>query len=62
MVERLSLRPAEAAEAVGISRTAFYELLKADPSLPRVYIGASVRIPVELLRAWLAERSASAHR
>jgi len=44
-----------AAEAIGISRSKIYELL-ASGELPSVRIGASVRVPVEALRAWIAEQ------
>jgi len=52
-MEKLLLRPVEAAEAIGISRSKIYELL-ASGELPSVRIGASVRVPVEALRAWIA--------
>jgi excisionase family DNA binding protein len=55
LMERLLLRPVEAAEAIGISRSKIYELL-ASGDLPSVRIGASVRVPVEALRAWIAEQ------
>lgn len=54
-MDRLLLRPVEAAEAIGISRSKIYELL-ASGELPSVRIGASVRVPVEALRAWIAEQ------
>jgi len=54
-VDKLLLRPVEAAEAIGISRSKIYELL-ASGELPSVRIGASVRVPVEALRAWIAEQ------
>ncbi len=47
-MEKLLLRPVEAAEAIGISRSKIYELL-ASGELPSVRIGASVRVPVEAL-------------
>src|SRR5580692_5410426 len=54
-MERLLLRPVEAAEAIGVSRSKIYELL-ASGDLPSVRIGASVRVPVDALRAWIAEQ------
>jgi excisionase family DNA binding protein len=54
-MEKLLLRPVEAAEAIGISRSKIYELL-ASGDLPSVRIGTSVRVPVEALRAWIAEQ------
>lgn len=54
-MDKLLLRPVEAAEAIGISRTKIYELL-ARGDLPSVRIGASVRVPVDALRAWIARQ------
>ena len=54
-MEKLLLRPVEAAEAIGISRSKIYELL-ASGELPSVRIGASVRVPVDALRAWIADQ------
>src|SRR5947207_472560 len=63
MVEKLLLRPAEAAEAIGVGRSKAYELI-ASGELPSVRIGGSVRVPVEKLREWIdrkaAERMAAA--
>jgi len=59
-VDRLLLRPAEAAEAIGIGRSKVYELL-ASGELPSIRIGGTVRVPVDALREWidrqLAERT-----
>jgi excisionase family DNA binding protein len=38
-----------------VSRSKIYELL-ASGDLPSVRIGASVRVPVDALRAWIAEQ------
>jgi excisionase family DNA binding protein len=54
-MEKLLVRPAEAAEAIGIGRSKIYELL-ARGDLPSVRIGSSVRVPVEALRAWIAKQ------
>lgn len=54
-MDKLLLRPVEAAEAIGIGRSKVYELI-ASGELPSVRIGASVRVPVEALRAWIAEQ------
>ena len=54
-MDKLLLRPVEAAEAIGISRTKIYELL-ARGDLPSVRIGSSVRVPVDALRAWIARQ------
>jgi excisionase family DNA binding protein len=52
-IGRLLLRPAEFAEAVGVSRSKAYELIAAN-KVPSVKIGDCVRIPVEALREWIA--------
>ncbi len=54
---RLLLRVEEAAEALAISRTALYVLLRAG-EVPAVHIGRSVRIPLGALEAYVERRSA----
>jgi excisionase family DNA binding protein len=54
-VERLLLRPIEAAEAIGVGRSKIYELL-ASGELPSIRVGSSVRVPVDALRAWIARQ------
>jgi excisionase family DNA binding protein len=54
-MDKLLLRPVEAAEAIGIGRSKVYELI-ARGELPSVRIGASVRVPVDALRAWIARQ------
>ncbi len=49
-MERLLLRPIEAAEAIGVGRSKVYELL-ASGELPSIRIGSSVRVPLDSLRA-----------
>lgn len=53
--DRLALRPAEAAETLGISERKFRSLL---PRLPHIREGGVVLIPVDLLRQWLVEQAA----
>jgi Helix-turn-helix domain len=48
--ERLALRPAEAARALGISERALRELA---PELPRIRRGRLTLFPVDGLREWL---------
>ena len=55
-MERLLLRPAEAAEAIGIGRSKLYELL-ACGDLPSVRIGGSIRVPVDKLREWIDSKA-----
>ena len=50
----LLLRPAEAAVAIGVSRSRLYQLL-ASGELPSVRLGRTVRVPVAALQAWIAE-------
>lgn len=54
-MDKLLLRPIEAAEAIGVGRSKVYELL-ASGELPSVRIGGSVRVPVDALRAWIARQ------
>ncbi len=54
-MERLLLRPAEAAEVLGLGRSKVYELLSAG-SLPAIRVGSSVRIPAAALRRWVEQR------
>jgi excisionase family DNA binding protein len=52
-MDRILLRPSEAAAAMGISRSRMYELLAAN-AVKSIRIGKSARVPVEELRAWVA--------
>ena len=45
-------RPAEAAQAMGISRSKLYGLLAAGV-IPSVRIGQSIRVPVQKLNEWI---------
>ena len=51
-MERLLLRPTEAAEMLGFGKSKTYELI-ADGTIPSVTIGKCRRIPVEALREWV---------
>ncbi len=57
-MDTLLLRVPEAARLLGIGRSKAYELAAAG-ILPTVRIGASIRIPAERLRAWVAEQATS---
>jgi len=57
IVERLLLRPEEAAHAMSIGRGKVFELI-ARGELPSVLVGGSRRVPVEAIRAWIAKRIA----
>ena len=51
-MERLLLRPHEAAELLGLCRSTVYELI-ASGAIPSITIGRSRRVPLEALRAWV---------
>lgn len=53
MTEKLMLRPIEAADAIGVSRTKAYELI-ASGEIPSVKVGGCVRVPVDALKKWIA--------
>lgn len=54
LANRLALRPAEAAAALGISESALRRLA---PELPRVRMGGLVVYPVAALAKWLEARA-----
>jgi len=56
MTERLLLRPAEAGEAIGVSRSTAYALIAAG-TLPSIRINGIVRVPVDGLKAWITRQA-----
>ena len=54
LADRLALRPAEVAEALGLSERTIRQML---PELPHVRVGTAVVIPIDLLREWLRDRA-----
>ena len=54
----LLLRPAEAAQSLGISRSKFYDLLARGELPGAVRVGASIRISRRALEQWIADRVA----
>ena len=58
MDERIALRPAEVAIALGIGRSKAYELIAAG-EIPSIRLGGSVRVPLDALRAWMDRQLAS---
>jgi len=58
-MEKLLLRPTEAAEVIGLGRSKMYELL-AKGIVPSIRIGKSVRVPVDDLRAWIKKQTSNA--
>lgn len=56
-MDKLLLRPMEAAETLGVSRSRIYEML-ADGTVPGVVrIGASIRVSRSALIRWVAEKA-----
>lgn len=54
-MERLLLKPLEAAQVLGIGRSLIYELI-ARREIPSVRLGRCLRVPKESLQQWLKER------
>ena len=55
---RLLLRPEEGAEAIGVSRARFYELMAAG-HIKSIKIGRSRRVPITELNNWIAAELAA---
>jgi excisionase family DNA binding protein len=55
-MERLLLKPIEAAEWIGVGRTQIYKLIRAK-IIPSCRVGNSIRIPVAALRAWVESQT-----
>jgi excisionase family DNA binding protein len=55
VMERMLLKPTEAAEVIGLGRSKTYELISKG-LIPSVRIGKSVRIPVAALRNWVEQQ------
>lgn len=53
---RIALRPAEAAAALGIKRRLLWSLTKSG-EIPHTRLGRAVLYPVSELERWLAERA-----
>lgn len=54
-MEKLLLKPIEAAQVLGIGRSLIYELI-ARREIPSVRLGRCLRVPKESLQQWLKER------
>ena len=54
-MERMLLKPTEAAEVIGLGRSKTYELISKG-LIPSVRIGKSVRVPVVALRNWVEQQ------
>ena len=55
-MEQLLLTADQVAEVLAIGRSKTYSLL-ADGTLPSMRIRGSIRVPIESLRAWIAQRT-----
>ena len=51
-MEKLLLRPTEAAEIIALGRSKTYDLI-AKGIIPSIRIGKSVRVPADALREWV---------
>jgi excisionase family DNA binding protein len=54
-MEKLLLKPSEAAQVLGIGRSLIYELI-ARREIPSVRLGRCIRVPVESLQQWLRDK------
>ncbi|MFP5262368.1 MAG: excisionase family DNA-binding protein [Blastocatellia bacterium] len=54
-MERILLKPTEAAEVIGLGRSKTYELISKG-LIPSVRIGKSVRVPVAALHNWVEQQ------
>ena len=61
MPERLALRPAECAQALGVDARTLRRWQREE-GLPFARVGGAVLFPVAELRAWLAERASGERR
>lgn len=54
-MEKLLLKPNEAAELLGVGRSKMYELLSTE-KVPSIKIGGSIRIPTKALTEWVEKQ------
>lgn len=52
--DKLTYTVPEMAKALNIGKNKAYELVKTD-GFPAIYIGSTIRIPIEALHKWLNE-------
>jgi excisionase family DNA binding protein len=60
MMEKLLLRPTEAAEVISLGRSKMYDLI-AKGVIPSIRIGKSVRVPADGLREWVKAQACSSN-
>ncbi|MCP3686539.1 MAG: helix-turn-helix domain-containing protein [bacterium] len=51
-MEKLLIKPLEAAKMLSIGKTTIYELL-SEGTIPSIHIGRSIRIPKKALEEWI---------
>lgn len=56
-MDQLMLKPAEAARLLGIGRSLFYQLVKAN-EIPHCRVSKSIRVPAQALKDWAARKAA----
>jgi excisionase family DNA binding protein len=56
-MDKLLLRPMEAAESLGVSRSRIYELIQSGELPGIVRLGRSVRVSSEALRVWVRKQA-----
>lgn len=54
-MDKILLKPSEAAQLLGIGRSLIYELI-ARREIPSVRLGRCLRVPIESLNTWLKEQ------
>ena len=59
-MEKLLLKPLEAAQVLGIGRSLIYELI-ARREIPAVRLGRCLRVPTESLQQWLKDQEKRRH-
>ena len=57
-MEKLLLRPAEAADLLALGKSKVYQLL-SNGTLPSLRIGKSIRVPLDALRQWARAQAAA---
>ena len=57
-MEKLLLRPGEAAEGLGVDWSKIYALM-ANGAVPSIRVGRTVRVPAAALRRWVEEQTQS---
>jgi len=55
-MERLLLRPIEAADLLGVGRSKVYDLI-ATRQIPSIRVGGSIRVPARALEQWVTRQA-----